>query len=458
MGEVEVMTCLLCSGKLPRGDLDVVEQHLQEQHRVYSNLTLVVGASKLGVVQLQVMEKMVQDMGREVTSKQLKESKEEEIVLENIKKDFEELEAELDTDDFKEEPKLEPESESEEEEYTPTKAKNSCNKQCRHNNCKHKRIICNSKNKVYNENEEEELTPTKSKRPYKRIIDRESIMSKVDQSIANSGYTPEKGPCVCPICKLNFDVKDDNSEKLYRKHIYHHRVVKWNCACALAFEKHKWNHPKKFHIYSVHRGLHHCITCLEAFNDEEIYNNHLKQHTAEGPLQFICDDCGFTSKNKYFMSNHKAYMHDTKISICDICFEEFPGRLKMKMHRRRAHINAGPKQCPHCGHSFKQLWGHIKLMHTDDKDKKYSCEYCKRGFVEKCKMEAHIRSAHTGEKPFQCRWGCGHGCAEAGNRKKHEITRLVTIAVLDYVCFVPRIKMIMFQAWETVGRRCDARR
>ena len=45
-----------------------------------------------------------------------------------------------------------------------------------------------------------------------------------------------------------------------------------------------------------------------------------------------------------------------------------------------------------------------------------------KGFVDNMRMKGHIRSRHTGEKPFPCRYLCGQACAEAGNRKKHEIT------------------------------------
>ena len=88
----------------------------------------------------------------------------------------------------------------------------------------------------------------------------------------------------------------------------------------------------------------------------------------------------------------------------------------------------------------------MKVMHTEDKDKLYSCKYCGKGFVDNARMQGHIRSRHTGEKPFPCRYDtfkpyaaiqmtdslvyffryrylCGQACAEAGNRKKHEITR-----------------------------------
>ena len=53
MCDNEVMSCVLCSGLLPRGEDEVVEQHMKEQHRVFTNLPLVVGTSRLEVGQLE---------------------------------------------------------------------------------------------------------------------------------------------------------------------------------------------------------------------------------------------------------------------------------------------------------------------------------------------------------------------------------------------------------------------
>ena len=118
----------------------------------------------------------------------------------------------------------------------------------------------------------------------------------------------------------------------------------------------------------------------------------------------ICDSCGFTAKNQVLLNNHKAYKHDTEVVTCETCGLEFQGRLKMMMHRRRAHLNGGKKQCPYCAGTYTNLWRHMKVMHTEDKDKLYTCKYCAKGFVDNMRMQGHIRSRHTGEKPFPCRY------------------------------------------------------
>ena len=121
------------------------------------------------------------------------------------------------------------------------------------------------------------------------------------------------------------------------------------------------------------------------------------------PTMFICDSCGSVGKSQYLLNNHRAYHHDTTIVHCETCGQGFQGRLKMMMHRRRAHINAGEKQCPYCGGTFTNLWRHMKVSHTEDKDKKYKCDFCEKGFVDNSRLQAHLRSRHTGEKPFPCR-------------------------------------------------------
>lgn len=386
-----MVNCLLCSGLLPRNEQGIVEMHMQDHHRVFSNLPMVVAATNLDTLQLEVVTKMVLGMERTVEHK-------DEYLLDfpkqsptgDIPEDVKENQS-FDESDIKEpmsddlDPKFEVESESDEEEYKPIVKKRNYPKE------------------------------------RKKCL---SMMGKIDKQIAKI-YKPDLGRCVCPICAKEFIITDELIDKEYRRHIYHHRVTKFDCDCAVVHEQHKHNHPKKFHIYTEHRGSFHCTTCAKSFKEDCVYQEHLTQlgHGGNGPSLHICDQCGFTAKNQYYLTNHKAYKHDSNVVTCEFCAEQFPGRLKMMMHRRRAHINAGKKQCPYCGSSFSQLWRHIKTMHTDDKDKLYNCEHCGKGFVDNNRMQAHLRSAHTGEKPFACRYMCGAACAEAGNRKKHEVTR-----------------------------------
>merc|ERR1712129_244867 len=88
-------------------------------------------------------------------------------------------------------------------------------------------------------------------------------------------------------------------------------------------------------------------------------------------------------------------------------------------HMRSSHKEKAP--CPHCGKVIKKMLRHIKTEHTSDSDKKYKCLQCEKGFIDKNKLEGHMRSVHIRDRPFVCRYSCGVASNDKGNRKKHEI-------------------------------------
>ena len=56
MGGKGTLSCLLCAGMLPKEEEEVVEQHMKDHHRVFTNMTLVVASSKLEETQLAGVE------------------------------------------------------------------------------------------------------------------------------------------------------------------------------------------------------------------------------------------------------------------------------------------------------------------------------------------------------------------------------------------------------------------
>ena len=373
---------MLCCSLLPRAEVGVVEQHMKEQHRVFTNLSLVVGASRLEASQLELVMGVVRDIDSVVENLGVKE--------EGMKKDDQKKEKVSDIESYMD-------VALEELDNVDFTAKDKPQK-------------VQYKTKI----------PKRAKVSF-TFISPEKDKEKDNKQNEYSWDEPELGACVCPICPNTFIVTDEPSEKVYKSHVFDHKVTKWDCYCGVKFDG---NILKKLHIYTVHRGKYHCTKCSRAFKEEDLYTDHMNGHDKSEELsKIICDDCGFTAKTEILLGNHKAYKHDTKTAICDVCAKKFPGRLKMMIHKRRVHIHGGKKQCPHCGNMISQLRKHIKIMHTDDKKKLHSCSICGRGFIDITRLNCHMRSAHTKEKPFPCRFLCGASCAEAGNRKKHEVTK-----------------------------------
>ena len=224
------------------------------------------------------------------------------------------------------------------------------------------------------------------------------------------------GNCKCPLCNQEFTITDFHSERNYRNHVFCHGVRRFNCECEQNWESQR---SLKLHVYLAHRGNFHCTKCREVFHTDEELEAHMKKHVRNDPL--VCVDCGYTTLRDTILHNHVMYYHDTEKHICEICCKEFTGRLKMMIHKRRFH--AQKKPCPLCGSIVKSLWLHKKNMHTDDATKKYQCEICAKGFIEKGKLEIHMTSVHVKNRPYVCRYNCGVASNEKGNRKKHEISK-----------------------------------
>ena len=224
------------------------------------------------------------------------------------------------------------------------------------------------------------------------------------------------GNCKCPLCKEEFSITNFASERLYRTHLYSHGVRRFSCECEKS-----WNNQRdlKLHIYINHRGNFHCDVCRCLLKTESDYETHIRKHEKKEPS--ICDDCGYTSLKDQIFHQHVKYHHDKDIYVCELCSQEYTGKLKLMVHIRRFH--AEKKPCPWCGKMVKSMWLHKKNMHTDNIDKKYQCEKCGKGFIEKGKLEIHVTSAHVKNRPYACRYKCGAASNEKGNRKKHEISK-----------------------------------
>lgn len=259
---------------------------------------------------------------------------------------------------------------------------------------------------------EEEIKIVKKKRGTKKGA---IINGCVDKKTLPKTLT--LGSCKCPFCKKQFDISDLASEKVYRRHLYVHRVKKFECQCEKTWQSEK---DLKLHIYTSHRGNFHCETCRETFQTEEMYEKHVASdpHKIE-PL--VCDDCGFTSTSNSTFYSHIKYQHDKNIRKCELCDKEFEGTFRLKLHMRTFH--AEKKPCPLCGEMIKKTWVHMKNMHTKDSDKRYQCDQCGKGFLDMDKLRGHHISVHLKARPYVCRFGCGAASSDKGNRKKHEVTK-----------------------------------
>ena len=217
----------------------------------------------------------------------------------------------------------------------------------------------------------------------------------------------------------DFDIKKDDvsvDRKPVEEVKEEKESVRTVCGCNIQFENRK---KKMLHNRVVHKNYFLCETCSKTYKESEDYQMHIQKHAKKIKNNSnICDECGFIAVNKYNLKGHKDLRHDNQMFICDICCREFRGKLKLKIHRRRFHRNS--EQCEECSGIFKNLAKHKKTIHTKESEKKYQCDHCEKGFIDKNRRDVHVQSVHMKKKPYICRYDCGYACADGGNRLKHE--------------------------------------
>ena len=113
---------------------------------------------------------------------------------------------------------------------------------------------------------------------------------------------------------------------------------------------------------------------------------------------------------------------------CEECGEEFQFKNKQKYWNHVSRIHRS-KVCNLCGITVtsKKYSDHMKRAHLTEQDRKFRCEQCGKGFIEKFRMRVHIESVHMGVK-YKCRYSecetsdqtyCNSRNRSAHERKRH---------------------------------------
>lgn len=80
------------------------------------------------------------------------------------------------------------------------------------------------------------------------------------------------------------------------------------------------------------------------FNNWGALYRHNQQKHIEGPPSYLCDLCGFKSKNKHGMGNHMRKHNEDYREICDRCSKSV---CELKYHNFRIH-KISETGCYHC--------------------------------------------------------------------------------------------------------------
>lgn len=168
-----------------------------------------------------------------------------------------------------------------------------------------------------------------------------------------------------------------------------------------------------------------CAQCGDGFKYKDDLKRHELKHKSLVSLSsksYSCKICEKTFAHRGFLKAHQKIHTESKMSFnCTKCDRKFPNRSSLKKHMNN-HLTRLRYPCPLCKEDFELKGGLHAHMNTHQGER-FSCTYCKRGFL---RVEAYIRhvEAHSVVTDYYCERCDIYQMTERGFRmhqQKHEM-------------------------------------
>ena len=78
-------------------------------------------------------------------------------------------------------------------------------------------------------------------------------------------------------------------------------------------------------------------------------------------------------------------------------------------------------KCGICNLPFADVPSHIKNSHNINRTRSFKCTKCDAGFFENKKLQRHLKSVHSVERPFKCEL-CGYTFKNKDGLRQHTKT------------------------------------
>lgn len=188
------------------------------------------------------------------------------------------------------------------------------------------------------------------------------------------------------------------------------------CECGIDFKNQE---EKLKHFRIVHKGWIECPDC-ERLVKEHLFGKHKCEPQQKGKGKGgICPHCGKVCETYGSLYYHKNIAHENGSYPCDSCGKIYPSKANLDDHVKRiCQVKIVP--CAICGAMVKRMREHMNAVHLDDKEKRFQCGICGKGFFAEKKLRVHEMSMHIKTRPHRCRYGCDIGYNDISNRNAHE--------------------------------------
>uniref|UniRef100_A0A2H8TLU4 Zinc finger protein 544 n=1 Tax=Melanaphis sacchari TaxID=742174 RepID=A0A2H8TLU4_9HEMI len=234
---------------------------------------------------------------------------------------------------------------------------------------------------------------------YSDLVD---LPRTIYKDLVNSDYKSDKNKSksekyiyTCDLCHQSFI-----SKKLLIFHMKCHFPNNDYCSNNNSKSLHSKNFKYKQLKKCKKKRIFVCKICCKQFNDQSNYRRHTINHVNTN--KFKCRFCEKQFTVEYNLKVHIRLHTGESPYKCDICHLTFYRNDIMLTHRRIHEENNITYDCKDCLKPFlykNSLLRHAKIHHMENI---YSCYHCQKTFTRKDSLIVHLRSKHTGEKPYKC--------------------------------------------------------
>lgn len=167
-------------------------------------------------------------------------------------------------------------------------------------------------------------------------------------------------------------------------------------------------------------SVFYCAECDQYFASGHALGGHrsihsLARRSLAADQQWQCKECGAAYKHLKSLRLHYRKKHENATLRVD---PKVMARLDQEIALQ---IGITPYYCSECKRHFKSaqsLGGHRSIMHSVNNKKHhhrcFECTQCGAAFKKQNKLDRHIASSHSDERPFKCE---ERGCGKSYKRK-----------------------------------------
>ena len=213
-------------------------------------------------------------------------------------------------------------------------------------------------------------------------------------------------------------MKDSND--LSRKEHHEQQTYicdEYKCEKQLSSKRNLLNHINVVHLQIK---KYECDKCDYKFGQKDFLIKHQLRIHGNGIRHLKCHQCPKTYKWETDFNRHMEKHSDKKYQ-CDSCVKQFVEKRKLQYHIKSVHLKVNymckAVNCYYGSFSLLTLKAHVLKVHDVEND--FKCNLCQYRTVRSGDLKRHLKTKHLKGEKIQCPL-CEYQCVRKDNLIQHQ--------------------------------------